>query len=448
MLSQSIPILCPLCHKPMTTTGEHQTCALSCGHIFGYECLQEYFKQTDECPICKNQIHQREILMLFFANHIPYKDSILQQKHAQIKKLEADNQKLKDQKQMCKKNLEQLNQELASTKVPLYKQEEKQVIKVLSYPSIVFERPVNDGSRLLLCNDKLFFSEKMDDGNYGIQMTDIGDPDEFVFFPVHNGQIRDIAAFENSSELIVTVSVDKTIGIVNTTTRNVQRFQTNVSLWSCCFVTPDLVVVGGDRSTIMCFNLNRQQPLFEVSQPGPPIISMDLVDVNLLFVCNGRQGMLFDIETRQYLTQTVVQNATLVRSMRSNLNMNQNGSGNRKIAVLVRKDKEARAMIYMVNNRNLIVSKNITISYFSKLARPSLCQANNILYSLFPNESDNDFAFIDTRVCETNLWLKWKGRFPKNEKPYVDMSLYILDDFLLVALTQDLIRIYALPIEF
>ena len=88
------------------------------------------------------------------------------------------------------------------------------------------------------------------------------------------------------------------------------------------------------------------------------------------------------------------------------------------------------------------------MSYFSKLSRPSLYEANNVLYYLFPNESDNDFTFINTRTCETNLWMKWKNRFPKNEKPYVDMSLYVLDDFLLATLTQDYIRIYALPIEF
>lgn len=436
MLSQEIPLICPLCRSPMTTSGEHQVCSIGCGHLFGYNCIMEYFSQNPDCPFCQSKIHQREMRLLFFDNHIPFSESVLGAEHKKTEELESNHRILETKKESYQQELDKLKSSMTANKTATYAPSEKKVVRILSQPSLILDHDVNDGNRVMICGDKLIFTEKREDGVYGIQVTDIGDPDEFTFYPIHAMQIKDICAYRNTPTIIVTVSMDQTIGIVNTISNQTRRISAGVGLWSCVFINSELIAVGGDRGSVICFDIKNDQKIFERSEPGPPVISLDLIDDDIIFACTGRNGRSFSIAKKDYLDASI-KCATIVKAC----------GNTRQIVVLTRKDKIAHAMLCNSFNGKLNAAKNIPIKYFSRLVRPSLCAAGEKMYCLLPNEEENDMVLIETNHPEVDLWIKWKNRFSHTEKPLVDLALYKSDDFLLAALTQNNLRVYALPIE-
>lgn len=438
--SQELPMMCSLCKRPATTTGEHQACALSCGHIFGYSCIINYFSLNPDCPFCNTPIRQREIRMLFFDNHIPFSEDVLKSEHQKLRLKEDDYQVLIKEKAQLEKQLAQLRDDLAARYQPTYEKSQRKTIRVLNQPSIVLNRPINEGNRVLFIGDYIVYTECFSNQVFGITYGDIDDPQNFQRLSLHTMQIRDMSVHPSSTSIISTVSIDKTVSIVDLISQRVSRVDMGVPLWSCCWFDDSTVIVGGDRGTIIGVNVNTMQKTFEKSEPGPPIFSLKTITPTTVLTANGRHTQIFDLNQQKFFPVEAAANSVLFNDEKLT-NMQQ-------LLIMTRtREKDAHALFCKLQNGAPWPAVSIKIPYFSGLIKPSLVETGGQIYVALPMEDENDFSFRMISNPQVDLFMKWRNRFPKLSKPPSDLAMIVNDDFLLAVVTKDMIRVYALPIE-
>jgi len=59
---------CSICLNAWSSTGIHQICCLSCGHMFGKNCIEKWLKKNSNCPKCKKEANRTHIRLLYVDN--------------------------------------------------------------------------------------------------------------------------------------------------------------------------------------------------------------------------------------------------------------------------------------------------------------------------------------------------------------------------------------------
>ncbi|EFC41300.1 predicted protein [Naegleria gruberi] len=60
--------ICSICLSAWSSTGLHQVCCLSCGHLFGKNCIEKWLKKNSTCPKCKKSADRSHIRLLYVDN--------------------------------------------------------------------------------------------------------------------------------------------------------------------------------------------------------------------------------------------------------------------------------------------------------------------------------------------------------------------------------------------
>ena len=107
-MSQAGPVTCPICFNVATQDGNHRLCALPCGHMFGYTCLQQWLELKCECPMCRTQYRLKDIVVLHWECPAAASST------AQI--LEQELEQHLHEKQVMAHELESMKVELARTR--------------------------------------------------------------------------------------------------------------------------------------------------------------------------------------------------------------------------------------------------------------------------------------------------------------------------------------------
>ncbi|KAK1406453.1 hypothetical protein QVD17_41752 [Tagetes erecta] len=106
---------CSICLLPWTSSGEHQICCLSCGHIYGLKCIKRWIGQrssSGKCPQCNKRCTLKDIRVLYAAQ-LHVLDAQLQK---QVRMLQAKCASLEQKVQnfdSCKKEVEAQEREAA-----------------------------------------------------------------------------------------------------------------------------------------------------------------------------------------------------------------------------------------------------------------------------------------------------------------------------------------------
>ena len=116
---------CPICLCPLDNVGDHRVVSLSCGHLFGENCIRKWIKSAKKCPMCNVKAIPSHIRAVYTQN-------IVVSEAAESKKLkgllvEAKKkvaEEIRDRRTIAVK-LELARQEAASLKVQVqnYKNE-------------------------------------------------------------------------------------------------------------------------------------------------------------------------------------------------------------------------------------------------------------------------------------------------------------------------------------
>jgi hypothetical protein len=116
---------CPICMCPMDNVGDHRIVSLTCGHLFGENCIRKWIKSAKKCPMCNVKAipsHLRPV----------YTQNVVVSEAAETKKLKQllvnTKKKLAEEKRDRRKIailLEIKNQECNSLKEKLQSYEKK-----------------------------------------------------------------------------------------------------------------------------------------------------------------------------------------------------------------------------------------------------------------------------------------------------------------------------------
>ncbi|KAJ3439967.1 e3 ubiquitin-protein ligase [Anaeramoeba flamelloides] len=103
---------CPICFDFVTKSGQHQICTLSCGHIFGKQCIIRWIKNKMNekkkafCPVCKKPCKLRQSRSLSTDQIVVCDDSLSKEL---LKKLESNEHSIQNAKIMIDKLINEIN---------------------------------------------------------------------------------------------------------------------------------------------------------------------------------------------------------------------------------------------------------------------------------------------------------------------------------------------------
>lgn len=94
---------CVICTERLSNTAEHRAAALTCGHVFGHSCIQQWFNGYENrgCPYCGQVKRSRDIIVLFIDSLAPGPrgpewQQVVDKMETNIKSLTIDRQQLEN----------------------------------------------------------------------------------------------------------------------------------------------------------------------------------------------------------------------------------------------------------------------------------------------------------------------------------------------------------------
>lgn len=429
---------CFICGKPLSTTGDHQVCSLTCGHLVGFKCINEWFEQFPFCPVCNKEMKISDIQLLFWTTSVTDDTIDIENIEKKTKRMKSDIQNLEKDIQEIEEKLK-VGREALAKNITITKSNSITEFSQISQPGLIYDRSINEGFRMHVMHH--FFintSKDVTSDKYGVQISKFNSLDDYSFVPLHSAPIRHIAS--NSLD-IITCSLDKTISITSATSQKmVNHFQLSVPLWSCVSINDNLIGAGGDRGFFTIIDKRTNTPTVSKSVPGPPINSMAMLNPSTVMCLTAKDLLFYDISLGKFVSYQKEEGGgfSLTQCIGSSF-----------YAILTRKDGEAS-----ISYKALDQSKNFTtfstarIGPFKNLIHPSLYCYNDSIYSAVPNEPTLEFSLFALSQPNYDMWSHWKSRFVRNEErePIIDCLICEeRNEFIVASLSSDHIYIYSLP---
>lgn len=329
--------LCPICFDNWTSTGDHRICSLKCGHLFGYSCISHWLGSQKEknCPTCKKKVSRSDIRFIYARKLIVVDNSELENMKKQLDKVTEEKNRVQIEltKAICRehaiqlkveelqKNIDSLSKALQTknhfVKGDQLKVENSSVVKLYMEKSL--EICKESGCRVFDCfskNDLIVASIKSPStlfSGYGVRKINITSYKPTAYIPLHLKPIRDLK-FQPNNSLLLSVSLDKTAKITDTNTSNlVCVYNSDVSLWSCCWDinNSNIVYLGQQRGSIVKLDIRKpSEPICMLEVPGDmsPVISVSSMAINPdtspsggVIVCQLNSLSAFKADNDQYV---------------------------------------------------------------------------------------------------------------------------------------------------
>ncbi|KAJ8985155.1 hypothetical protein NQ317_012807 [Molorchus minor] len=291
--------LCPICLDNWTNTGDHRICALKCGHLFGYKCVNRWLEsqQKKSCPTCKKRVNRSDLRYIYAKKLIAVDTTELDvMKQLLDTAIEEKNKMLMDMSRItCREQM--LHQEIAQ----LRKQIEDLTKNRPDYrpsPSNLFTSNIvrlymdksldicrQSGCRVFDANcelDLIMVSMRSPNNlfaGFGIRKVNISQYKPLAFIPLHSLQIRDIS-FHPSNNWVLTASMDKSFKVVDTISNSVMYTTSQqMPLWSCCWDADNQYVlyIGTQSGAVVKYDVRTMaQPVCTLAVPGDmsPVVSI------------------------------------------------------------------------------------------------------------------------------------------------------------------------------
>lgn len=91
LCSRHLKQKCSICWENVPSTNSSKHKRLNCGHAFHFDCILQWFKTSDECPVCRKNCSKDSIII--FRNNI--EEDMRKLYYDAIKTLENEIKKLK-----------------------------------------------------------------------------------------------------------------------------------------------------------------------------------------------------------------------------------------------------------------------------------------------------------------------------------------------------------------
>ncbi|KAJ8925131.1 hypothetical protein NQ315_001313 [Exocentrus adspersus] len=291
--------LCPICLDNWTNTGEHRICALKCGHLFGYKCVNRWLEsqQKKSCPTCKKRVNRNDLRYIYAKKLIAVDTTELDvMKQLLDTAVEEKNKILMDlSKHACREHM--LHQEIAKLKKQIQDLTNNRDCSSQSSTSSCYSTPVRlfmdksldicrrSGCRVFDSNCQLdLIMTSMRSPNtlflgFGVRKLNISHYKPLAFIPLHSLQIRDIS-FHPMNNWVLTASMDKSFKVVDTVSNSVMYTTAQqMPLWSCCWDADNqhVLYIGTQSGAVVKYDVrNLHQPVCTLAVVGDmsPVVSV------------------------------------------------------------------------------------------------------------------------------------------------------------------------------
>jgi E3 ubiquitin-protein ligase RFWD3 len=432
---------CSLCGEPLMSTGDHQICSLSCGHIFGFSCINRWFELNCQCPACRKRIESRDIQLLFWSTAVTTANDEIVRLEESNTRLSRDNRNLEIEIRQLQSKLQVAKDQLAHDRVPLPHAKPAETVAAVARPSVICERRISDGFRICPVEQTLVLSAKIQN-EFGFHVIPIHSLTDVSTVCVHAHQIRDIAEIGHDS-LIVSASLDRTLSVTSMETLTVlSRYSFDIPLWCCCPAVNNIIVTAGDQGKLFCIDLRCEDSISKLQWPGPPINSLAVLNDNLVMALTARDSNVFDLRSgRPQTIPTDVRGGICIRRCPETP----------FFTVLTRRDQTGEANFCTFEQGGKFSSFSSTsIAYPTLMSRAAMRTVNGVVYAAIPNEASNDFSVFAMSQPKNDIWTKWRPRWgvPRNPSPVIDLAITSDTESVLIAsVTTDRYCVYETPIR-
>lgn len=299
--------LCPICLDNWTNTGDHRVCALKCGHLFGFKCVNRWLaSQTRKsCPTCKERVVKSDIRYIYAKRLIAVDTSEIEIIKNQLEKVteEKNTVQIELTRALCrehalKKQVNELKQEIRGLSQTLeYRilgqsnatNAKQRSENVRFYMDKSIDLCSEGGCRVLTFNPTLelvIASVKSSNAlfsGYGIRLVSMSEYRPVAYIHLHHAPIRDVA-FQPHNNWIATVSLDKSFKILDGNSTST-AFSVNCEnqLWSCCWdsTNSNILYVGAQQGSVYKYDVrNINEAVCTYSVPGDmsPVVSVSAVE--------------------------------------------------------------------------------------------------------------------------------------------------------------------------
>ena len=436
--------ICSLCGEPMGSSGDHQICCLACGHVYGFKCINKLFETNCFCPQCHKRIQYKDIQLLFWNNTTPILD-------VEIVKLQESTQRLARDNQNLTHELEQLNakvkvgrEQLAKLVGPSLQVKEVETEKTtINMPAVVYEKEMNDGSRLCDCQGSLVASNKVGD-DYGVEVIPIhGDPTNSSFVALHPMKINEIRSLPGKNH-VVTVSHDKTLAEISLESRDVvNRYSFDVGMWCCTAMNENLVVAGGMMGKLFCVDMRAKEVACTREVKGPPLFSVEKLNDSLVIAMNPKECFIYDIRRGEIVrnAQNDIAGGVFVK-----------GTNNSDIySVITRNDRGADALFcsFSQTTNKFATFARVPLGDLNVMAHSALDVIDRVVHIAVPSNRPCGFSLHAMSQPQNDMWCEFAPRWQEYEKPEPvhDLSItHTTQSILVSAVTPKRLTMYELPI--
>ncbi|XP_011503751.1 PREDICTED: E3 ubiquitin-protein ligase RFWD3-like [Ceratosolen solmsi marchali] len=265
---------CSICLEIWSSAGDHRLCALRCGHLFGLNCIEQWFNvarnaAARKCPECNKKASKKDIRILYAKNLRCIDTNV-------VEKLKEEVKEITKKKELIERELRQYKfkeiiyeQQLNSLKQKIFKLEK--VFHTVSFEKnnfcIKFQNIVLSENKVYNISNNSSCRVMAYNPWHKILVVSSGKAINRIFidslstslnYNIHNGPIRDITFHEQHPNILLSVAFDKNIML--TDIRNnllTHSYREETSLWSCCWsnYNNQTFFVGGARGNIIEYDI-------------------------------------------------------------------------------------------------------------------------------------------------------------------------------------------------
>lgn len=405
--------------------------------MFCYICILQWLdgRVNPSCPTCRAPSTVSDIISLHWDPPIP-RDT-----QNSIASLENQLQKTLEDKQAISRELDAMKLELA--------RERSQMVDLLGekepprtpatfrsrFPAILLEVPVSRARRVCVADNAALVCCSWDtDGkrHNGIQIFSGGARVESM--EIHSVPLWDAAKHPIDRQKIATVATDKQVIVSDYSVREqLSGLTTEDPLFSCDWVTSDVVIAGGARGSLHLYDTRAREEVTNIhGGQARPFTGVAVINERKVAAVAPDAGVVFDIRNCVFERGCCVDGGMHVQCCQ-------------KIGLTT---VVASGSVSFLNYSEADGLRPQTVLQCQGLSRAMVSMFDREVFSVFA-EKPNSFKLVRMRRLDVDVWGKWRHFFqnPDHPSPIVDLAMVKEGSHVNVfSLSAELLRITSIPV--
>lgn len=424
--------ICAICWEPVSIDGDHQICALKCGHIFGLSCVVQCLKSTHKCPKCRKGSEPGLQIPLVWDGTFPVDTLHIQHLKRTKKTLMGENERLSHENDSLSRKKKSLMHKNRYFEVSVQKPV-KRIACDSRHPLVLFEHQVNY-PRSVSLSRKVIAVGVCEGNRYGLRCFDIESFCNSIFFPIHSSEVTDVRHYNDDVHIFVTTSIDKNVVLFSIRSQQIMfKYTADVPLWSVCSLDKNSLFLGGVKGKLYRVSLFGDVRSIALNTSNP-IKSLSMLDSSVLFASSPDKSFLVDSETLKVLKEI---DSQIISSACCN-----------GVIVIVKKvNKTFYLEILVYRDMDILVAYSRCIENYKHGSNVSITFAKNLYFFAVPEGSGIGVGSVDISTEPPSISYNSKLSHNATNELTISTSIIVRDSILVGSISNDAVRLFSFPLQ-